>query len=278
MESSGNETQTPSGAIGLLGIPWDEQSSFLRGPAQAPPLIREALFSEASGLRSESGTELEGKFVEAGDLPQLSGTQMMEEIERSAARLLQRQLRPLSLGGDHAITYPLLKAFHRFYPNLTILHFDAHSDLYDIFEGNRFSHACPFARIMEEGLAQRLVQLGIRTLNPHQRAQAERFGVEIIEMKDWRDGRVFAFDTPVYISFDLDGLDPAFAPGVSHHEPGGLSTRQAIDTILTLQANVVGADIVEYNPLRDVSQITAAVCAKLAKEIAAKMLAADNNK
>ena len=269
--SEPNTSTTPD-RIALLGIPWDEQSSFLRGPAQAPPLIRAALFSEASGLRSESGQDLSDVFVDAGDLPSLSGVAMMDAIEQRVASLLAQQLHPLLLGGDHAITYPILKAFHRYYPNLTILHFDAHADLYDSFAGNRYSHACPFARIMEAGLAQRLVQLGIRTLNPHQRAQAERFGVEIVEMKDWRDGRVFAFDTPVYISFDLDGLDPAFAPGVSHHEPGGFSTRQVLDIILTLQAQVVGADIVEYNPLRDVAQITAAVSAKLVKEIAARML------
>jgi agmatinase len=273
MKFSSAEIQSANpGQIALLGVPWDEQSSFLRGAAQAPPLIRAALFSEASGLCSETGKDLEGAFFDADDLPPLSGAAMMEAIEQNVTTLLERGLRPLVFGGDHAITYPILKAFHRAYPRLTILHFDAHPDLYDSFAGNRYSHACPFARIMEEGLAERLVQLGIRTLNSHQRAQAERFGVEIVEMKDWRDGCLFAFDTPVYISFDLDGLDPAFAPGVSHHEPGGLSTRQAIDTILRLQANVVGADIVEYNPLRDVANITAAACAKLAKEIAGRLL------
>lgn len=124
---------------------------------------------------------------------------------------------------------------------------------------------------MEAGLAQRLLQVDIRTLNRHQRAQAEKFGVEMIEMKDWKDGRVFAFDGPVYISFDLDVLDPAYAPGISHHEPRGLTTRQAIDTLLALQVTVVGADLVEFNPRRDVAQITAAVAAKLIKEIGAKM-------
>jgi arginase len=126
---------------------------------------------------------------------------------------------------------------------------------------------------MEEGLAGRLLQVGVRTLNRHQRAQAKKFGVEIIEMKDWREGRVLAFDGPVYISFDLDALDPAYAPGVAHHEPGGFSTRQVVDTLLALQARVVGADVVEFNPRRDVAQVTAAVCAKLVKEIAAKVLA-----
>ncbi len=80
---------------------------------------------------------------------------------------------------------------------------------------------------MEEGLARRLVQVGIRTLNRHQRAQADKFGVEVIEMKDWGEGQVLAFDGPVYVGFDLDALDPAYAPGVSHHEPGGLTSRSA---------------------------------------------------
>jgi arginase family enzyme len=152
------------------------------------------------------------------------------------------------------------------------LHFDAHPDLYDEFLGNRHSHASPFARIMEEGLAKRLVQVGIRTVNGHQREQAERFGVEFVEMRNWRDDLTLDFDSPVYISFDLDALDPAFAPGVSHREPGGLSTRQAIGVIQRLRAKVVGADIVEFNPRMDPAQITAVVCAKLLKEIAAKML------
>lgn len=270
------EIRSPSSSppkIALAGIPWDENSSFLRGPSEAPPLIRGALFSEASGLRSESGIDFPPEILlDAGDVPVLTGREMREEIERYIGALLERDLRPLSLGGDHAVTYPILKAFSRKYRDLTILQFDAHPDLYDIFEGNRYSHACPFARIMEEGLAKRLVQVGVRTLNRHQREQAERFGVEIIEMKDWRDGRVLAFETPLYISFDLDALDPAFAPGISHHEPGGFTTRQVIDALLALEADVVGADIVEFNPRRDVGHLTENLSAKLAKEIAARML------
>ncbi|MBA3607652.1 MAG: arginase family protein, partial [Chthoniobacterales bacterium] len=124
----------------------------------------------------------------------------------------------------------------------------------------------------EEGLATRLVQMGVRTLDPHQRAQAARFGVEIIEMKDWRAGLELALAGPVYLSLDLDALDPAFAPGVSHQEPGGFNTREVIDALLTLQANVVGADVVEFNPRRDVGDLTANLAAKLVKEIAGLML------
>jgi arginase family enzyme len=164
-----------------------------------------------------------------------------------------------------------MKAFSKRYTELSILHIDAHPDLYDVFEGDKLSHACPFARILENGLAKRLVQVGIRTMVPHQREQAERFGVEVMDMRAWGKGKKLTFSDPVYISLDIDALDPAFAPGVSHREPGGLSTRQVIDIIQSVKGSIVGADIVEFNPSRDIPGITDMVCAKLLKEIAARM-------
>lgn len=257
----------------LIGIPWDENSSFMRGAAEAPPLIRAAFHSESANLWSESGIDFGATPIfDAGDVEPVSGSAMLDKITDSISALLDQNYLPVSLGGDHAVTYPIIRAFAKKYPRLSILHFDAHPDIYDEFQGNRFSHACPFARIMEEGLVERLVQVGIRTATGHQREQIERFGVEVIEMKDWRDDWPIDFDTPVYISFDIDGLDPAFAPGVSHREPGGLSTRQAINSIHNVSSPVVGADIVEYNPRMDVNGVTAMVAAKLLKEIAAKML------
>ena len=125
---------------------------------------------------------------------------------------------------------------------------------------------------MEEHLVQRLVQVGIRTMNGHQREQVKRFGVEVIEMKDLKQDLELEFTTPVYISIDIDGLDPAFAPGVSHREPGGLSTRQMIDLIHSIKAQVIGADIVEFNPKMDPTGMTASVCAKILKELAGLML------
>jgi arginase family enzyme len=127
---------------------------------------------------------------------------------------------------------------------------------------------------MEEKLAARLVQVGPRTINAHQRTQIERFGVEAIAMKDVRESGPITFDGPVYVSFDMDGLDPAFAPGVSHREPGGLTTRQALDVIAGVRAPIVGADVVEFNPRMDPTGMTAMVCAKLVKELAGKMLKA----
>ena len=260
--------------VTVVGIPYDENSSFMRGPALAPARIREVLHSGSANLCSEGGIDLgtEPRFHDLGDLELAGGAAALDQIEKTIESLLERGVYVLSLGGDHAITYPILRAYGKRYDKLDILHLDAHPDLYDEYEGNRSSHACPFARIMEENLAGRLVQVGIRTMNPHQRTQAERFGVEVIEVRNGQPETGLAFGGPLYLSLDLDVLDPAFAPGVSHHEPGGLSTRDVLQLIQGLRAPIVGADIVEFNPRRDPVGITAMAAAKFLKEIAGRML------
>jgi arginase len=216
----------------------------------------------------------DGAFVDAGDLDfaRLDGAAAFESIERKIDSLVQSWQRPVSLGGDHSITYPILRAFARYHAPLTILHFDAHPDLYDEFEGSCFSHACPFARIMEEKLAARLVQIGIRTMVRHQREQAAKYGVEVVEMRSLPAYDRVKVQGQVYISFDLDVLDPAFAPGVSHWEPGGMSVREAIAHLHAIEGEIVGADLVEFNPVRDPSGLTATVAAKILKEILGKMI------
>lgn len=254
--------------IVVAGIPFDENSSFLRGPALAPAKIREAFHSDSANYFTESGTDLKhpSNWEDIGDLD-VTGKDAFEKITRSVAGLLVDHQKPFLLGGDHSISFPIVRGLHSKYKDLTILHLDAHGDLYDDFEGNPNSHASPFARIMENGLAKRLIQVGIRTLNTHQREQVKRFGVEVIEMKDWKEGTQFTFNGPVYISLDMDAIDPAFAPGVSHYEPGGFTTRQVLSILQGIQGHVVGADLVEFNPTRDPSGITAMLAAKLYKEI-----------
>lgn len=256
--------------IALIGIPFDAHSSFLQGPAKAPELIIEAIESDSANYFTESLKDLNEHPViawcgnaELGDYFSIS--QPIEAI-------LKRGAIPFSLGGDHSITYPIIKAIYQHYGKVNILHFDAHTDLYDELDNNRYSHACPFARIMEEGLAESLTQIGIRTLTQHTKEQAERFGVHIIQMKDWTTETKFEIEGPVYLSFDLDVLDPAFAPGISHHEPGGFSTREIIGIIQKLDLNIVGLDLVEYNPDRDMNGVTAMVAAKIVKELIARVL------
>jgi agmatinase len=260
--------------VSLLGVPWDDHSSFLRGPALAPAAIREALQSPSSNPGTESGLDLgnEPRLDDAGDLEIPSGPSAVEAIEGGVGGLLDQGRRVLALGGDHAVAHPAVRAYARRHDGLTLVQLDAHPDLYDEFGGDRLSNACPFARIMEEGLVQRLVQVGIRTMNAPQRAQAQRFGVEVVEMKAWRPDLEIAAEGPVYVSLDLDVLDPAFAPGVSHPEPGGLSTRDVIGLLQNLPGPVVGADLVELNPTRDPTGISARVAAKLAKELLARLL------
>lgn len=254
--------------VAVAGIPYDANASFLRGPAKAPSKIREAFHSDSANYYAESGRDLksDSSWTDTGDMD-VSGEEAFDTISAKAQQLARQFDKTLFLGGDHSVTFPLVRGLHAAGRNLSILHIDAHPDLYDDFEGNPHSHASPFARILEKGLAKRLVQIGIRTLNKHQREQAKRFGVEIIEMKYWRDDHKFNFEGPVYLSLDIDAIDPAYAPGVSHHEPGGFTTRQVLHILQTLKAEVVGADLVEFNPDRDPSGITAMLAGKLYKEM-----------
>ena len=261
--------------IAVLGVPLDWNSSFRRGAASAPPHIREAFLSESTNLWTENAIDLRRNsgWRILGDLEFPDEEAAFADIERKIGELLKRNVGVISLGGDHSISYPIIRAYGKRYENLNVLQLDAHPDLYDELDGNRHSHACPFARIMEEGLAKRLVQVGVRTLTGHQREQAQRFGVEIIEMGEIINAGRITFEGPVYLSLDMDCLDPAFAPGVSHYEPGGMSTRDVLGIIQSMTGRLIGADIVEYNPERDFQGITAMVAAKLLKEILGRMLA-----
>lgn len=262
--------------IQLLGIPYDLNSSFMRGPAHAPPRIRLADTEGSANRYTEHGMEiLPGKeYNDAGDLvfDGVEPESVFDTIKSKISALIENGDQVLSLGGDHSVSYPIISAFTERYQDLNILHLDAHSDLYEDFEGNPYSHASPFARILEEGRASTLTQVGIRTFNAHQKAQAEKYQVQVIEAKDFNLDFIRDLKGPLYLSLDLDVLDPAFAPGVSHHEPGGLSTREVLQVIQQINVPIVGADIVEYNPMRDINHMTAMVAYKMMKELMSRML------
>jgi len=253
--------------IVIQGIKFDDKSSFQKGARFAPAIIREVLNCGSSNMFAENGISIENSLiVDKGDF-EINEYFSIEGITR---KHLSEGNRILSLGGDHSITFPIIKAMKKKYNKIDILHIDAHADLYDEYDNDKYSHACPMTRIMENNLAERLVQVGIRTLNTHQIEQADKFKVEIHQMKNL--GTIPKFENPLYISLDMDAFDPAFAPGVSHNEPGGLTSRQVIDIIQNLDAEIIGADIVEYNPERDFQKMTAFLAAKMMKEILGKML------
>lgn len=265
-------------AVALAGFPTDGNSSHRRGPAKAPAAIRAAMWSEAGNPYTESGVRLRlsENVFDVGDAVLREHEEDRTTIETLVSAQLELGRSLLSLGGDHSITFPIVRAFGRRYPKLDIVHFDAHPDLYSSFAGNRFSHACPFARILESTDVGSLMQIGIRAMTPPQREIAERYDVRVFGPDELDDARRVLPRGNVYVTLDLDGIDPAFAPGVSHREPGGLSVRDVLRVVAAIPGNVVGADVVELNPDCDVDGLTAGVAAKCAREFMGRMLADAN--
>lgn len=255
--------------VHLVGIPFDDKSSFMKGAAEGPAQIRKVLHDGSSNYLSEKGLDIVND-IDLIDLGDLSGRDY-NHLTKSIDQVVTADLF-LFLGGDHSITFPLVNAVARYHTKFDILHFDAHTDLYHEFEEDAYSHACPFARIMEKNLCQRLVQIGIRSVSPHQQEQIDRFGVEVINIMQTERIDQLAFVNPLYISIDLDVFDPAFAPGVSHYEPGGLFPRDVIRCLQNIQVPILAADIVELNPRRDHHNMTAHLAAKLLKELCSAMI------
>jgi arginase len=286
MRSMGGVVATSS----LLGVPLGHHSSFHEGSAFAPPRIREAIWCDSTNSTTEEGKDLRDPRVitNIGDVPieeirdcGVDDKRLASVISESVKLVMEEDpLRPLVLGGDHSISFPVVRAVsEKLGGQVDILHFDAHPDLYNNFEGNYYSHASPFARIMEGGYARRLVQVGIRSITNDVREQVKKFGVETHEMRTLSRDRPILENLKlgegvkgVYVTIDVDCLDPSIAPGVSHQEPGGLSFRDILNILQNLEGDIVGGDVVEYNPQCDTSDnMTALVAAKLVRELVAKM-------
>jgi agmatinase len=258
---------------GFLGICDDSQSSFLRGPAEAPESIRRAYDGRCYNATSESGVDLASSVTDLGDLKPLATWTASAELYRARiAGILRDGVTPFVAGGDHAVTVPVLAAYSVLERPVHVIQIDAHPDLYPDFEGNRDSHACTGARLLEMRHVESLTQLGIRTLSREQRRNAERFSdrLRIVEAQSLErespDLSHIPADAPVFLTVDMDGFDPAFAPGVSHPVPGGLTARQALTLIQSGHWTLVGMDVVEVNPLRDLQSMTAILAARLLHE------------
>ena len=253
--------------IAVQGICFDKKSSYLQGTNLAPPLIRKKLWSSATNTFSEIHKDIKNCFSDLGDFK----PNAYKDISSITKKSLQDSNKLLTLGGDHSITFPIIKEFIEVHKNFDIIHFDAHPDLYDKLQGDKYSHACPFARIMESGFSGNLIQIGIRTWTTHQIEQAKKFNIPINDIKNFKFDNSLLKNEKLYISLDMDAFDPAYAPGVSHPEPGGLSSRDVINIIQELKGRMIGADIVECNPKRDINGLTSILAAKLMKEILSKM-------
>ncbi|MDD8031653.1 MAG: agmatinase [Acidobacteriota bacterium] len=270
-----NLAQVKNYNLVIIGVPFDEKSSYQRGAAGGPAAIRRASTGKCYNPDTELGVDLaeDSVLVDLGDVDTAGDPlRTFSSLEESITQVLSTGAVPIILGGDHSITYPAVRAVARKYQPLDLLHLDAHPDMYQELYGDRLSHACPMARILEDGLIKNLVQIGIRSTTPEIKAMTEKYKVKTIEAKDFPEKLQLEFTNPLYLSLDLDVFDPAFAPGVSHLEPGGLTSRQVLDLIHSLRARIVAFDLVELNPSHDLAGITAALAFKLLKEIAGKIV------
>jgi len=257
----------------VLGIGDDSQSTYLPGCAEAPGVIRRAYDGNCFNATTESGVDLSRRVTDLGDLaPEPTWDASASRYRSRLEALWSEGKTPFIVGGDHAVTVPVVEALQVLERPVHVIQVDAHPDLYPEFEGSRASHACTGARILEMSHVASLTQLGIRTMNAEQSPTRERHRDRLFiyearelpgplpELRHVPDG------APVYITIDMDGFDPAFAPGVSHPVPGGLSSRQVLDFLHRGRWTLVGMDVVEVNPSRDIQLQTAILAARLLHE------------
>lgn len=257
----------------FLGLPDDSQSSFLKGCADAPEYVRAAYDGRCYNATSESGVDLARSVVDIGDLaPRKTWLASFQDYRARVESLLKEGKTPFCVGGDHAVTVPIVSALEVLTHPVHVIQVDAHPDLYPDFEDNPDSHACTAARILEMGHVASVTQLGIRTMNDEQKPQLERHGdrLRIYEARELSGELPRLQHIPegaaTYVTVDMDGFDPAFAPGVSHPVPGGLNARQVLSFLQRGHWTLVGMDVVEVNPIRDIQSQTAVLAARLLHE------------
>jgi len=249
--------------IVLLGCPLDVTSSFRGGSKFGPESLRRASWT----LETYSpylDLDLDDiDLFDAGDLelPQGNLLGSLDLIGEAVEPMIANGRRPLFFGGEHLVTYPLLRSMKRSFPEFQLVHFDAHCDLRDEYEGEKLSHATVMKRVRELGIS-RMYQIGIRSGTRQE--FAELSPVDSPSMLAERLDR----EMPLYVSFDIDVFDPSLVPGVTTPEPGGLMFKEVMDYLRVLKGmDVVGADLVELAPDYDTTFVSSVCAAKVAREI-----------
>jgi len=270
--------------IAVVGIPFDAGASYRPGARFGPAHIRESsrLLRPYNPAQDASPFAL-AQVVDAGDIAvnPFNIELAVEQIEEGIEELLDGGMRLMTLGGDHTIAYPILKALHKKHGPITVIHFDAHLDTWDTYFGAPLTHGTPFRRASEDGFIDldSCLHVGIRgpLYATTDLSDDKKLGFEVLTSIDMDklgvEGvikRMLARvgNKPVYVSIDVDVLDPAFAPGTGTPEMGGLSSREMLALLRSLDAvNLVGADIVEVSPQYDNVQITGIAAAHMAYEL-----------
>jgi guanidinopropionase len=270
--------------IGLIGVPWDSGTTNRSGPRHGPRQLRDM----STMIRAQNGATGVRPFetvncADLGDVPP-NPADIMDTMERITSfydRVTSAGIRPLTAGGDHLTSLPVLRALAKDKP-LSMIHFDSHTDLFDTyFGGTRYTHGTPFRRAVEEGLLdpRRVVQIGIRgtAYDSEDRDFADAVGIRVIPIEEFHargvtdvmeEAREIVGGTDTYVSYDIDFIDPAFAPGTGTPEIGGPNSYQAIQVVRELAGvRIVGADLVEVSPPFDQTGGTAYLGASIMFEL-----------
>ncbi len=270
--------------VAILGVPYDSSTSYRSGTRLGPRALREQsllLWGYNNVLQVSPFTEL--KVVDAGDVSVVPVDILATHraIEAAAESWLNVGTKLITLGGDHSISLPLLRRHAAVHGPLAVLHFDAHPDTWDCeYPGHRYSHGTPFVRAIEEGLIDReaYIQLGIRgpTSGPQDYVDALNLGARMITMDEFRQRTAADVITeirqrignrPLYVTFDIDCVDPAFAPGTGTPEVGGFTSFEAVQLVRSIAGlNCIGFDLVEVSPPFDPAAITSILGANLVFE------------
>ena len=271
--------------IAIIGVPLDIGTSNRTGSRYGPRQIRaESVLVRPYSMATRAAPFDSFQIADIGDVPlnTFSLEKSIKIIERYYDKVIVEGTRTVSLGGDHTITLPILRALAKRYGKMALVHVDAHADINDTMFGEKITHGTIFRRALEEGLidGSRMTQIGLRATG----YSAEDFdwsrkqGAKVIQAEEcWYKSLVpimedvreqIGSDTPTYLSFDIDGLDPSVAPGTGTPEPAGLTGSQALEIIRGVAGtNLVGADLVEVSPPYDTTGNTALLGANLVFEM-----------
>ncbi len=275
--------------VGLIGAPWDSGTTNRPGPRHGPRQVRDA----STMIRAQNGITGVRPFevLNCADLGDVAPNpaDITDSLARFTAfytKVKAAGIKPLTAGGDHLVSLPILRAMAVDAP-LGMVHFDSHTDLFhSYFGGQMYTHGTPFRRAIEEELLdpKRVVQIGIRgtAYDTEDRDFAKAVGIRIIPIEEcfhrgWADvmaeAREIVGTQPAYVSYDIDFVDPAFAPGTGTPEIGGPNSFQALEVVRALQGlNIVGADMVEVSPPFDTSGATAYLGASVMFELLCVMV------
>lgn len=271
-------------SIGLIGAPWDGGTTNRPGPRHGPRALRDA----STMMRAQNGVTGIRPFEAAacadlGDVPPNPADLMdsLSRMEQFYSVVCNAGIRPLTAGGDHLCSFPILRALAKDRP-LGMILFDSHTDLFhSYFGGAMYTHGTPFRRAVEEGLLdpQRVTMIGIRgtTYDDEDRDFARAVGIRVIPIEEFHartiddvmaEARARAGEGDTYVSYDIDFVDPAFAPGTGTPEVGGPTSWQALEVVRGLRGvKIVGADLVEVSPPFDLGGVTAYLGANILFEL-----------